>query len=158
MRPFGTPSTTRRKGRRQMRFWDSSALIPLIIQETSTNAQRQLLVQDQDIAFWWGSETECHSALNRRFRDGSLSIDELQYSRQLLREVLARSLEIVPTGALKASACRLLAVHPLRAADALQLAASLEWVQGNPINREIVCLDERLRQAAKQEGFTVLPA
>ena len=140
-----------------MRFWDSSALVPLLVLETVTERQRQLIVEDQDIAFWWASEPECHSALNRRFREGSLLIDELQYSRRLLRGILARSLEVVPTGVLKASACRLLAVHPLRAADALQLAASLEWVQGNPVGREMVCLDDRLRQAAQQEGFTVLP-
>lgn len=140
-----------------MRFWDSSALVPLLVSETTTDSQRQLLVEDQDIAFWWGAEPECHSALNRRFREGALLIEELQYSRQLLRGILARSLEIVPTGALKALACRLLAVHPLRAADALQLAASLEWAQGNPVGREMVCLDDRLRQAAQQEGFTVTP-
>lgn len=140
-----------------MRFWDSSALLPLIVRESSTDGQRQLLSLDQDVAVWWGSEPECHSALNRRFRDGSLPIEELQYSRQLLRGILARSLEIVPTGILRASACRLLAVHPLRAADALQLAASLEWAQHSPVGREVVCLDERLRRAAQQEGFTVLP-
>jgi len=45
-------------------------------------------------------------------------------------------------------ALRLLAVHPLRAADALQLAAALVWFRDHPAGLDFVCLDERLRTAA----------
>jgi hypothetical protein len=45
----------------------------------------------------------------------------------------------------------------LRAADALQLAAALVWCQGDPLQHGFVCLDQRLREAARREGFTALP-
>ena len=48
-------------------------------------------------------------------------------------------------------------VHPLRAADALQLAAALLWTEGAAMGSQFVCLDQNLREAAVREGFTVLP-
>ena len=59
--------------------------------------------------------------------------------------------------AVRAQAARVLRLHPLRAADALQLAAELIWCQGDPVRNGFVCLDQRLREAARREGFTVLP-
>jgi hypothetical protein len=53
---------------------------------------------------------------------------------------------------------RLLALHPLRSADAFQLAAALIWAQESPLGLEVVCLDQNLREAViKKEGFTLLP-
>jgi predicted nucleic acid-binding protein len=49
---------------------------------------------------------------------------------------------------------RVLRLHALRAADALQLAAALEW-SGSPAAGVIVSFDERLAQAAAREGFEV---
>lgn len=43
------------------------------------------------------------------------------------------------------------------AADALQLAAALDWCDGNTCGESFVCLDDRLRGAAALEGFRVLP-
>ena len=53
---------------------------------------------------------------------------------------------------------RLLAVHPLTAGDALQLAAALIWARERPARLRFVCLDEQLRRAAGREGFNILPA
>jgi len=53
---------------------------------------------------------------------------------------------------------RLLTVHPLRAADALQLAAALVWSEGSPDQRAFACLDDRFREAARKEGFTLQPS
>jgi predicted nucleic acid-binding protein len=64
---------------------------------------------------------------------------------------------VQPGVELCASAMRLLAAHPLRAADALQLAAAMLWARDKPGGRDFVCLDERLRTAAILEGFAVLP-
>jgi len=57
------------------------------------------------------------------------------------------------------SACakRCLMVHPLRAADALQLGAALVACGDDPHGFEFVCVDERLNEAARREGFTVRP-
>jgi len=54
-------------------------------------------------------------------------------------------------------AVRMLGLHPLRAADALQLAAALVWADRRPLRRHLTCLDDRLRDAARREGFIVLP-
>jgi hypothetical protein len=55
----------------------------------------------------------------------------------------------------KALAVRLLRVHRLRAADALQLAAALAWADGSPQSRTLLTLDDRLATAAEREGFAV---
>ncbi len=51
---------------------------------------------------------------------------------------------------------RFLRVHPLRAADALQLAAAFTASERRPASLEIVTLDERLADAARKEGFTLI--
>ncbi|MBT9584280.1 hypothetical protein IV102_13140 [bacterium] len=65
---------------------------------------------------------------------------------------MSRATEIVPSEEVRSLSHRLLAVHPLRATDSLQLSAALVWADQNPAGHELVCLDERLRQAARQEG------
>lgn len=66
--------------------------------------------------------------------------------------------EMQPSEALRSMAERSLAVHPLRAADALQLAAAILWCQGLTTGQGFVSFDQRLCEAAYREGFTVLPA
>ena len=63
-----------------------------------------------------------------------------------------------PSGILRATAQRLLAVHALRAADAFQLAAALQWCQRHSTNMEFVSFDTRLREAGYREGFKLFPA
>ncbi len=66
---------------------------------------------------------------------------------------------IAPTLRLRDRAGRLVAAHPLRAGDALQLAAALMWCDDAPsAATPFVCLDQRLRDAARREGFAILPA
>jgi hypothetical protein len=52
---------------------------------------------------------------------------------------------------------RLLAVHSLRASDAFQLAAALLWSRGDTTQHAFVSWGERLREAARREGFRVEP-
>jgi len=54
----------------------------------------------------------------------------------------------------RSRALRLLEVHPLRAADACQLAAALVATQEDPVN---LTFDKRLAEVAQKEGFTVNP-
>jgi hypothetical protein len=65
--------------------------------------------------------------------------------------------EVQPTELVRQRAERLLQVHPLRAADSFQLAAALIWAQESPLGLHLVCMDQNLREAARKEGFTVLP-
>ncbi len=106
---------------------------------------------------WWGSLVECCSALERRHRAGQLKGTGKRQAEQSLNQLAAAWAEIQPTGSVRERARRLLSSHDLRAADALQLAAALVWAEEQPMGRAFVCLDERLREAARQEGFRVLP-
>jgi predicted nucleic acid-binding protein len=65
--------------------------------------------------------------------------------------------EIEPSVVVREQAARVLLLHPLRAADALQLAAAIVWANGQASGHEFVCLDHRLRDAAQRERFIVLP-
>ncbi|HVG06091.1 MAG TPA: hypothetical protein VNM67_00135 [Thermoanaerobaculia bacterium] len=75
----------------------------------------------------------------------------------MLRSLLAHAVEIEPCEEVRDLASQLAAKHPLRAADALQLAAALDWCGGNTHGESFVCLDDRLRGAAALDGFRVLP-
>ena len=47
-------------------------------------------------------------------------------------------------------------MHPLRAADALQLAAAFLAAERRPASLELVTLDDRVAAAARKEGFAVI--
>jgi predicted nucleic acid-binding protein len=138
-----------------VRFWDSSAVIPLLVQEEQTSRRKAQLRDDPRMTVWWACRLECSSALNRLRRDGSL--DEEGLVRALgAMEILADSwYEVLPTGELRARAMRLLRVHPLRAADSQQLSAALIATSENPSMLPFLTADERLREAAQKEGFAV---
>ena len=140
-----------------MSFWDSSALVPLVVNEPASTSARALLRAGGDPVVWWASPIECASALERRRRAGQLTHEERNHAERLLSQLSAVWVEVQPSQAVRESALRLLRSHDLRAADALQLAAALVWAEDQPSGRTFVCLDERLREAARQSGFTVWP-
>ena len=140
-----------------MRFWDSSAVVPLCVAEPHSANARSLLVGDPAVAVWWATRTECLSALTRRMREGGLAPAGYRAARRVLAALSETWVELLPSEAVRATAERLLAVHALRAADAFQLGAALAWCGGQPSRHEIVTLDIRLRDAASREGFDALP-
>lgn len=135
-----------------MRFWDASALVPLILREPRSGEARRLLEHDDGLVVWWGSVVECASAISRLHRDGHLTAAGEREARSLLEALRQTWFEVQPGDALREQALRLLRVHQLPAADALQLAAALEWA-GTPPEGALVTFDDRLRQAALREGF-----
>ena len=138
-------------------FWDSSAVIPVLIAEARSAEMVALLSSDRAPAMWWAAPVECQSALHRRRREKVLPAAALAEALARL-DRLAEDVDVVaPTARLRARAGRALAAHPLRAADALQLAAALVWADDSPAGEPFVCLDGRLREAASGEGFVVLP-
>jgi predicted nucleic acid-binding protein len=140
-----------------MRFWDASALIPLCLQEQQTALLKKLAQEDEAIVAWWGSPVECLSALARLRREDALSTAEEDQAQTVLRALMTTWTEVEPSGLVREQAGRVLRLHPLRAADALQLAAALVWCQGDPVRHTFICLDQRLREAAHREGFRLLP-
>lgn len=140
-----------------MRFWDSSAIVPLCFHESASDAVRRIAKTDEDMVVWWSSRVECISAMARRQREGLLSAEAAHEARAILSALSGQWSEVQPTEVVRERAERNLWVHPLRAADGLQLAAALVWAEESPKGLELVCLDRNLREAALREGFTVLP-
>ncbi len=138
-----------------MRFWDTSGLVLLLVEQADSPRARELFAADREIAAWWGSPVECASAAARLRREGIFSMDDEDCVLDLLVRMQEGWLEILPSNALREEAARLLRRHPLRAADALQLAAAIVWA-GPARGAEFVTLDERLALVARLEGFRVV--
>jgi uncharacterized protein len=140
-----------------MRFWDSSAIIPLCLKEPATEKVRKLAEEDEDVVVWWATRVECISAMARRRREGRLTSQTERQARGALSALAAQWSEVLPTEPVRYRAERLLMVHALRAADVLQLAAALIWTEERTSGAEFVSLDQNLRESALKEGFSVLP-
>lgn len=138
-----------------MIFWDSSALVPLLVDQPGMETLRALPFAGRVV--WWGTRVECASALARLEREGVFGSSEASTLRAELTKTLGAAVEVRPVERVRERAERLLRLHALRAADALQLAAALVFCRDRPSGTEFVCLDERLRTAAASEGFTILP-
>jgi uncharacterized protein len=139
-----------------VKFWDASAIVPLLIAEASTRRLQALAAEDPAMLVWWGSEVECASALARLEREAAIDSNGIGGAFSRLRQLKAAWHEINPSDAVRETAVRFLRVHPLRAADALQLAAAFAAAEGRPASLELVTLDDRLCTAAGKEGFAVL--
>jgi predicted nucleic acid-binding protein len=139
-----------------LRFWDASAIVPLLVDESTSAAMIGYLRRDPGIIVWWATAVECASAISRRTRDGSTTPAEARRAIERLRKLSATWNEVVPADSVREQALRVVRVHHLRAADALQLAAALAGAEGEPASLEFVCLDSRLCEAADREGLRVL--
>ena len=138
-----------------MRYWDSSALMSLLVTEPESSGRASLLKEDAQVVTWWGSRIECASALNRLRRERALDEGGLASALSKLDTFCESCLEVLPSEEVRKRALRLLRIHPLRAADALQLAAALVTAREDPSALELVTGDEQLKLAAEREGFLV---
>lgn len=141
-----------------MRFWDSSALVPLLVRQGASGRMRALYKSDPAVMTWWAARVECESAVSRMEREARLQRKSASAARARLDRFAATWDEVQAADPLRDNARRLLRTHDLRAADALQLAAALAAAEGRPSSLPFVCLDERLSTAAEREGFPVLGA
>ena len=140
-----------------MRFWDSSAIVPLVIDEPDRERLVAMLEVDPVMVVWWGTPVELVSALSRRERDGSLPTTVANAAVERVRKLERTWQQVAPTDVLRQRAQRLLRVHPLRTADSLQLAAALSIAGTDPASVSFVTLDQRLLDAAQREGLSVAP-
>jgi hypothetical protein len=141
-----------------VKFWDSSALVPLLVREATSAALQRVARADPHLLVWRLTGAEIVSALWRRRRAAELDAAAAGAAEARLG-VLERSWACVDDLAhVDRRARRLLALHDLRAADALQLAAALVACDEQPALLSFVTLDQCLAEAARREGFTVLPA
>jgi predicted nucleic acid-binding protein len=139
-----------------VKFWDASAVVPLLVDEAASEAARGLYAADPGVIVWWTTPVECASALARLERDDLVTRAELAESLARLDALRDAWLQVEPGDRLRETALRLLRTHPLRAADALQLAAAVAAADGVPRSLLFVTRDARLALAAQREGFNVL--
>lgn len=140
-----------------MNFWDSSAILPLLVADSATAEMRGLYQAQPEMVAWWGAPVECTSALARLEREGKLDALAVGRAQRQLRLLQDHWHEVQPVESVHRTAQRLLRVHPLRAADALQLASAVVACDEQPQTWGFVCLDERLSAAAEREGFQLRP-
>lgn len=139
-----------------MRYWDSSALVPLLVMEQSSSRMKELLAADSAIATWWGTAVECASAVVRMGRDGTLTSAAMGEAFERLRHAASGWTEVPATAGVRDQAVRLLRVHRLRAGDALQLAAAIVAADFETGTLDFVTLDTHQAGAAEREGFRVI--
>ena len=139
-----------------MRFWDASAIVPLLADEPTTERLRALARRDPGMFVWWASEVECVSTLARLERSAVIDMKGMGLALDRLRKLVDRWHEIEPSEVIRENAVRFLRAYPLRAADALQLAAAFIAADRRPSSLDVVTLDDRLAEAAQKEGFRLV--
>ena len=138
-----------------MKFWDASAIVPLPVAEDTTDRLQALAQRDPDMLAWWASVVECASAPARLQREAALDPKGAALAFQRLAQIADAWHEIEPSEFVRENAVRFLRVHPLRAADALQLAAAFVAAERRPPTLRVIALDDRLADAMRKEGFAL---
>jgi predicted nucleic acid-binding protein len=139
-----------------VRFWDSSAIVPLLVDEDGTLAARAEFGGDSSMVVWWSTSVECVSAIARREREGLLKARDVIAVTEKLAALAASWEEVQPAERVRRTAARIVRVQPLRTAGAFQLAAAIAAADGDPRSLPFVTLDDRLARAAEREGFPVV--
>jgi predicted nucleic acid-binding protein len=139
-----------------VRFWDASAIVPLVCREPESPRCRGWLRDDPVVVVWALAATEVTSALARKRRDATLGPRPFAAAKRRLASFERAWSEVAALDAVRARARRLLEVHPLTAADALHLAAALLVTEERPEAVGFVTFDARLADAAAREGFDTL--
>jgi len=116
---------------------------------------RRLLKADQGAASRL-SEVEVASALVRRAREGAFPVEERDRALASLVNDFAALIIVELTPAITADALALMLRHRLRAGDAVQLASGLYLQREMSQSLPFVVFDDRLAEAARHEGMTVV--
>jgi predicted nucleic acid-binding protein len=128
------------------------------MEEPATRRLQAVVAKDPAMIVWWACEIECVSAIARAEREGLLDTKTITSALRRLAQLASAWHEVDPSDVVRETAARFLRIHPLRAADALQLAAAFLAADRRPASLELVTFDERLGVAARREGFAVIDA
>jgi len=139
-----------------VRFWDTSALIPLIVAEQATPRAERWLREDPDVIVWTLTRVELLSALARCRREEPTAGRRLLAARREILSAWQHWSEITAVEIVRRHAERIVETHPVSAADALQIGAALVAAEDDPVTLEFVTLDQQQAVAAEREGFRVL--
>jgi len=139
-----------------VRFWDTSALVPLLLAERETARAERWLREDAGVVVWTMTRVELLSVLARRGRQEPGAARRLQAARRELLATWERWSEVTAVEVVRRHAERLVESHPLTGADALQIGAALTAAEDDPAGLDFVTLDRQQALAAEREGFRVL--
>jgi uncharacterized protein len=139
-----------------MKFWDTSAIVPLLVPGPRTERLEEELRADPAVAIWWAAPIECVSALTRLSRESRLDDRAIAVALDRLDAARPGWTEVPPVERVREQAIRMLRVHSLRSADALQLAAALVIANQSAGELPFVTCDRQLANAARREGFPVV--
>jgi hypothetical protein len=135
-------------------FWDSSALIPLCVRQKQTDPAKTFYI-GYGIAIWWATPVEIMSGLTRLERMNEIGRDQFLAGKQRAQSLAKIWDSVSPSSTILAQAHSLLELYPLRAADALQLAAAMEYFEYSPKSNVFITADQRLAYPAARCGFSV---
>jgi hypothetical protein len=138
-----------------MRFWDSSAILPLIVSEAGSARALALYEDDGDVLVWVMTRLEVVTGIERRARHSQWSSEQRIRVLEAAAEVFDCVTEVQDVSAVRSRAMSLVARHSLRAADAAQLGSAVVAAELDTPGLEFVCFDRRLLEAASREGFRV---
>src|SRR5687767_37478 len=113
-------------------------------------SMQELYDNDSVMITWWATDIECASAIARQQRKGRLAEEDASDAMSRLNALQSGWHEVEPSDEIRESAKRLLRVHDLRTADALQMAAAFFVSEARPSTLEFVSLDDRLVAAARR--------
>lgn len=138
-----------------MRYWDASALVPLIVSQPESGLARGWLAEDDRIVTWVWTGAEIVGAIERLTREGTMTRRQRRTALDAFNSLSNRWDEVTDVLAVRSRAVRVLARHPLRAADAGQLGAAMLIQEQLPAPLSFMCLDRRLARAAEREGLRI---
>ena len=103
------------------------------------------------------SYVECCAAFARATREGRLAGGDQARAVRNLDDRWSAMAVLEVNESLARDAAALLSEHPLRAADAVHLAAGTVLASGSPGGSRFACWDRRLWEAAALLGFRMVP-
>jgi uncharacterized protein len=141
-------------------YLDTSALVKLYVREPGSDRLLRLAARANNhrFAVLALSQVEMHSAIRRRQREGDIDPEVAdQLLSQFEQHLESRFIKQILNDQLIDLATSLVNRNALRAYDAVQLAGCL-ILKDNAVNDEpsFVCSDQRLLQAAENEGLACL--
>lgn len=136
-------------------FWDTSALVPLCVNEPRTATARSDWRRFREHFVWNETIVEIESSIARLLREEYLNQSSHQIALNQLAFIESNWIVVESTLRMTTLARTFPSIYGLRALDSLQLAAALIWCNEFPKNKNFVSADARLSKAAESAGFTV---
>jgi uncharacterized protein len=137
-------------------YLDTSWLVKLYVDEPDSRSIRSITDSDPDLVVSDLAYVEFHSAVGRRRRERRITARAASGLLSRFDRDWAHRVRVPVSREVLRGAAVVLAAHPLRTLDAVQLASALLLAEGAPDAPRFGAADERLLAAAVACGLPVL--